>query len=210
MSKGLILVLNFIFDFTQDWGLAIVGLTIFVKLLLLPISLKQKENMAFQEVFNEEVNLIKEKYKEDEDRLNQELMSYYGKNKSGLWTLIGTFIQLPIMISLFKVIRTANISGGTVILPWIESLNSPDGKFIVPLIYVGVSLLPAGLAYLRAASGKEGKGVKSTGILVSVLLGLFISLSSPVSLSIYFIFSSLISFFEDVFFSRNGKKQVLS
>lgn len=207
MSNILTNVLNLLFNFTNDWGMAIVGLTLGVKILLIPLSIKQKVSMLKQQELTKDINNIKLKYKNNESKMNEELNNYYKQNSSSLMGCFITLIQLPIIVILFRVIRNINIDTGSILVPWIISLKSYDTSYIIPLIYTIMSLGPSILNYIEYIKGYDENKPMKQNIISIIIMSLMLTLRSPAAIGIYFITSSFISFIEDIIFrimKRNG------
>src|SRR5919198_5541529 len=89
-----------------SWGLAIIGLTIVVRLILLPLTLKQFKSMQALQRLQPEIKALQAKYKEDKQRLNQEMMKFYQENKvNPLGSCLPLLMQMPVFISLFYMLR---------------------------------------------------------------------------------------------------------
>src|SRR3954470_9646979 len=101
-------VLQFFHDSVGlSWGLAIVGLTIIVRALLLPLALKQFRSMQSLARHQPELKALQDKYKGDKERLNQEMMKFYRENKiNPLASCLPLAAQIPVFISLFYMLRT--------------------------------------------------------------------------------------------------------
>lgn len=200
MSNILINVLNLLFNLTNDWGMAIMGLTLGVKILLLPLSIKQKVSMSKQQKFTEGINDIKLKYKNNKSKMDEELTNYYTQNGSNMMGLFLSVVQLPIIMILFKVIRSINIDTNTILFPWVISLKSYDTSYIIPLIYTLLALSPNILNYIGFLKGyDESKPVKQN-IITIIIISLMITARSPVAIGIYFITNSLVSFIEELIY----------
>src|SRR6266480_1547646 len=90
-----------------SWGLAIIGLTIVVRLILLPLTLKQFKSMQALQRLAPKIKELQAKYKDDKQRLNQEMMKFYRENKvNPLGSCLPLLLQLPVFISLFYMLRT--------------------------------------------------------------------------------------------------------
>jgi YidC/Oxa1 family membrane protein insertase len=90
-----------------SWGLAIVGLTILTRAVLVPLTFKQLRSMQEMQRMAPEVNKLKEKYKDDKQRQQQEIMKFYQENKiNPLASCLPFLLQLPVFISLFYMLRT--------------------------------------------------------------------------------------------------------
>lgn len=207
MSNVLTNILNILFNYTNDWGIAIAVLTLGVKILLIPLSIKQKASMLKQQKFTEDISKIKLKYKNNEAKMNEELNKYYTQNTSSLMGCFIALIQLPIILTLFKVIRNINIDSGSILIPWVVSLKSYDSSYIIPLIYTIIALGPSILSYIEYIRGyNESKPMKKN-IISIIILSLMLTLRSPAAIGIYFITSSFVTFIEEIIFrviKRNG------
>src|SRR6202142_4347515 len=90
-----------------SWGLAIVGLTVLVRAILVPLTYRQLKSMQEMQRLAPEMNKIKEKYKEDKQRQQQEIMKFYQEHKiNPLASCLPLILQLPVFISLFYMLRT--------------------------------------------------------------------------------------------------------
>ena len=99
-------VLIFFHGFVDSWGMSIVLLTLVVRILLLPLTLKQFKSMQSMARHQPEMKKLQAKYKNDKDRLNQELMKFYRENKiNPLASCLPLLAQIPIFIALFYMLR---------------------------------------------------------------------------------------------------------
>src|SRR5437763_5400086 len=90
-----------------SWGFAIVGLTVVIRALLVPLTFKQLKSMQEMQRHVPEMQALKEKYKEDKQRQQQELMKFYREHKiNPLASCLPLVLQLPVFISLFYMLRT--------------------------------------------------------------------------------------------------------
>src|SRR6202049_1272814 len=88
-------------------GLAIVGLTVLIRAVLVPLTFKQLKSMQEMQRLAPQINALKEKYKEDKQRQQQEIMKFYQENKiNPLASCLPLVMQLPVFISLFYMLRT--------------------------------------------------------------------------------------------------------
>ncbi len=90
-----------------SWGLAIVGLTVLVRAILVPVTFRQLKSMQEMQRLAPEMKAIKDKYAEDKQRQQQEIMKFYKDNKiNPLASCLPFALQLPVFISLFYMLRT--------------------------------------------------------------------------------------------------------
>ncbi len=90
-----------------SWGLAIVGLTVVVRAVMLPPTFSQFRSMRKMQLLAPEMKALKEKYKDDKQRQNEEMMKLYRENKVNPFaSCLPLALQLPVFISLFYMLRT--------------------------------------------------------------------------------------------------------
>jgi len=90
-----------------SWGLAIVGLTVLIRAFLVPLTYKQLKSMQEMQRHMPEMQALKEKYKEDKQRQQQELMKFYQERGiNPLASCLPLLLQLPVFVSLFYMLRT--------------------------------------------------------------------------------------------------------
>src|SRR3954467_1001834 len=100
-------IMVFIHDHVvASWGLSIIGLTLVVRIVLLPLTLRQFKSMQALQRLQPEIKKLQAKYKDDRQRLNQEMMKFYQENKvNPLGSCLPLAAQLPVFFSLFYMLR---------------------------------------------------------------------------------------------------------
>ena len=99
-------LLNIINNFVGNYGLAIILFTVIIKILMIPLSIKQQRMMKKNIKIQEEVKVLQFKYKNDPEKLNKEMMDLYKKeNMSPLSGCFSTIIQFILLISIFYMVR---------------------------------------------------------------------------------------------------------
>jgi YidC/Oxa1 family membrane protein insertase len=119
MTIATIFPINVIEDFANEvlkffhdnlgfsWGAAIIGLTIVIRLLILPLTFKQVVSMQQLQALQPEIKRLQERYKEDKQRMNQEMMAFYQEHKvNPLSSCFPLLLQLPFFIALFQLLRS--------------------------------------------------------------------------------------------------------
>src|SRR4051794_2107720 len=99
-------ILIWFHDLGIGWGMAIVCLTLLIRMLLLPLTLKQFKSMQSMARLQPEIKKLQDKYKNDKERLNQEMMRFYRENKVNPFaSCLPMVAQLPVFLSLFYMLR---------------------------------------------------------------------------------------------------------
>src|SRR5947199_7041763 len=91
----------------SSWGLAIIGLTVLIRAVLVPLTYRQLKGMQEMQRLSPQIAALKEKYKDDKQRQQQEIMAFYRENKiNPLASCLPLLLQLPVFISLFYMLRS--------------------------------------------------------------------------------------------------------
>lgn len=99
-------VLNFINNFVGNYGLAIILFTVLIKIIMLPLSIKQQRTMKKSAKLQEQIKVLQFKYKNDPEKLNREMMDLYKKeNMSPFSGCLSTIVQFILLISIFYMVR---------------------------------------------------------------------------------------------------------
>ena len=100
-------VLNLLYNLLNNYGLAIILFTILIKIILLPISIKQQRTMKKSAKLQEQMKSIQFKYKNDPEKMNQEIMSLYkSENMSQMSGCLSSIIQLILLLSIFYLVKS--------------------------------------------------------------------------------------------------------
>jgi len=127
IAKPLFWVLMQIHQVVQNWGWAIIILTIFIKLIFFPLSAASYKSMARMKEVQPRLLQMKEQYKNDPQKLNQAMMAMYKQEKiNPLGGCLPVLIQIPVFISLYWVLLLSVEMRGAPWLGWIHDLSKPD------------------------------------------------------------------------------------
>ena len=167
-----------------NYGVAIIIMTVLVKLILYPLTKKQIESTKAMMEIQPKMKAIQEKYKDDKQRLNMELANLY-KNE-GVNPLAGCLpliIQMPIMIGIFSGIRDFHYEGSASFL-WMESISAPDPTYILPVLSALTTFIAS--KQTMPATGAGGAQNKMMMYFMPLFIG-YISLTFPAGLVLYWV-----------------------
>jgi len=133
-EKPIFALLLWLFNFFGNFGVAIIGLTVIMRALLFPIAQKQFASMAQMRAVQPKMKAIQERYKDDKQKQQQEVMALY--KKEGVNPLSGClpiFLQIPIFFALYKVLMLAIEMRHQPFVLWIKDLSATDPLHILNL-----------------------------------------------------------------------------
>ncbi len=120
-------LLLWLFDLVGNFGVAIILLTVIVRLLLFPIAQKQFASMAAMRVVQPKMKAIQERYKDDKPKMQEEMMKLYREEKvNPLAGCLPIFLQIPIFYALYKVLMLSVEMRHEPFVLWIRDLSAPD------------------------------------------------------------------------------------
>src|ERR687893_2390841 len=145
-------------DFEGSWGVAIILLTFTVRIVILPLTFKGVKSMQRLQVLQPEIKRIQERYKDDKQRMNQEIMAFYQREKvNPLGSCLPLLLQLPFFISLFYLLRSdsfqediAGNAGFGPIEDLAEKVSDPVLLGVLIVLYVGTQLAASAVTAISA------------------------------------------------------------
>ena len=135
IAAPLFWVLGAIYKLAGNWGWAIIGLTVLLKLAFFPLSAASYKSMAKMRVLTPKLMKLKETYGDDKQRLNQEMMALYKREKvNPLGGCLPVLVQIPVFIALYWVLLGTVEMRNAPWLGWITDLSVKDPYYVLPLI----------------------------------------------------------------------------
>lgn len=127
IEKFFFLILNTFFGWFGNFGFAIIGLTVVVRGLMFPIAQKQFKSMAVMRTLQPKMKKIQEKFKDDKQKQQQEIMNLYKEEKANpLAGCLPILIQIPIFFALYKLLLLSIEMRHQPFVLWIKDLSVPD------------------------------------------------------------------------------------
>lgn len=193
-----------------DFGIAIVILTIVVRVVLFPIFYKSAKDQALMQRIQPHIKKIQLDHKDDKERQAKELLALYKKHKlnpfSGIFLLL---LQLPVFIILFQIF-SKEISTGTFANTTLLGLIDLQTKgYILPIIAAAAQYIQGKLSLPPKAASKNDNPLASMGktmVIMGPLFTFFILFNLPSALSIYWIVSTVFSIFQQMYINKRLPK----
>ncbi|MEI6633441.1 MAG: membrane protein insertase YidC [Chlamydiota bacterium] len=218
VGKWILLGLNALYRLCGNYGVAIILLTIVIRILLYPLNQKSFRSMKHMQQIQPEIAVLQQKYKGDAKKSQAEMMKLYkehGVNPMG--GCLPLLIQMPILIAFFRVLQNAIELWGAPFCLWMNDLSEPDalfrfstGKSVWPFIgrmvdgqgYIFLNVLPIlmlAVFYIQqkmtptgmASTPEQQQQQKLMGVLMPVMFGV-IFYNMPAGLNLYFAASTVL------------------
>jgi YidC/Oxa1 family membrane protein insertase len=152
IAQPLLVCLKFFNRFTHNYGIAIILLTVVIKILFWPLTHKSYVSMQAMKKLQPKMQKIREKYKDDKEKLNQEIMQLYRTHKvNPVGGCLPMILQIPVFFALYRVLYSSIAMRHAPFFLWINDLSAPDrlpvgftipylGGFPVLTLLMGISM----------------------------------------------------------------------
>ena len=211
-------VLNAIYSVVGNYGIAIIIVTILMRIIVFPLTLKQEKSMKKMRELQPELEKIKEKYKDSPQEYQQKTAELYRENGvNPLGGCLPLLIQMPIFVALYWAFSGNAIPADAKFL-WF-TLKQPDRLFmmgnfafnLLPILNVGVTYIQQKIM-ASATSGQESNQQMQTMLYMMPIMMLFIFYNMPSGVTLYYLVSGALSLVQQYFIlkgrSDDGKDSI--
>ena len=201
IARMLVRVLNFFFKYVHNYGIAIIILTIIIKIMLLPLTHKSFKSMKAMQDLAPEMKALREQLGDDRNALNQKTMELYKKHKvnpaSGCLPML---VQLPIFIAFYRALYSSIELRHTPFFGWIQDLSAPDPYYITPI------LMGATMVLTQKLTPSSADPMQQKMMMAMPIVFTFLFLSFPSGLVVYWLMSNILSIFQQLYLYRSNPK----
>jgi YidC/Oxa1 family membrane protein insertase len=199
LSKPLIWVLNFFYGYVGNYGLAIIILTIFIKILFWPLSHKSYKSMEQMKKLQPMMAKIREKHKDDRQKMNQEMMQLYKTYKvNPAGGCLPMLLQIPVFFALYQALMGAVELRHAPFIPtlpftdivWLADLSARDPFYITPVVMGATMFLQ------QRMTPAPGDPLQAKIMLFLPVIFTFLFLTFPSGLVIYWLVNNVLSIFQ--------------
>ncbi len=183
---------------TGSWALAILLLTVLVKLVLLPLTHRSFVQMEKMRQLKPHMDAIREKYGNDQQKLNQEMMALYKTHKvNPLGGCLPMLVQMPVWFALYRTIYASVDLYRAPLFGWIRDLSAPDPYFVLPAL-LGVMMFLQQKVTPTTVDSAQAKVMGTVMPIVFTLMMLFL----PSGLVLYIFMNTVLSMGQQLWIHR--------
>lgn len=213
LAKPMLSLLKFLYGIIPNYGLAIILVTIVIKILFWPIAQKGMKSMKTMQKLQPKMAKLREKYKDDKERLNREMMQLYQTYKvNPVGGCLPMLLQIPVFFALYKVLlQTIELRHAPFML-WITDLSAPDRLFIgIDIPYLGgipvLTLLMGASMYLQQKmTPTTGDPTQAKVMKFLPVIFTFMFLNFASGLVLYWFVNNLLAILQQQLINRSAKK----
>ena len=197
VAKPIFYVLRFIHDYTYNYGVTIILLTMSIKLLFVPLQYKSYKSMKMMQLIQPKVAAVQEKFKDDRDRLNKELIKLYRDQKvNPVGGCLPMILQMPVFVALFNILyMTIDLRQAPFML-WITDLSVQDPYYVLPVI------MGATMVIQQKITPTTMDPTQAKIMLVLPVFMTFLFVNFPAGLVLYWLTNNVLTISQQVFTDR--------
>ena len=198
-AKGLLWLMKAIHSALGNWGVAIILLTILVRVVVLPFNLIGYKQMKAMSQIQPQIKVIREKYKNDQQKLNQEMMTLMREAKANpLGGCLPMLVQIPVFFALYQVIGQSIELYQAPFVLWIHDLSLKDPFYVLPVL-MGVTMYFQQKISPSTLEPAQQKILMFMPILFTVMMA-----NLPSGLTLYIFVSSIFGVVQQLVFMKDN------
>ncbi len=200
-SKAILYALKFLYRYIPNYGWVIVVFSLLMKLVFWPLTYRGLRSMQRMQELKPKIDAIRKMYKDDPQRMQQEIMELYRKYKvNPFGGCLPLLLQLPIFWALYQILRMSIDFRGAPWILWIHDLSAKDPLYVLPIL---MGLTSMGQALLQPAQDRQSR-------MLALFMPAFITLiflNFPAGIVLYWLWYNLFSLVESLLLRRARKKE---
>ena len=197
LSIALLFFIKFLHQYFSNYGVAIIILTILIKLIFWPLGNISYRSMKEMQKLQPKINELKEKYKNDKTKIGQETMTLYRSHKvNPMSGCLPILIQIPVFIGLYNTLLYAIELRHSPFFWWIQDLSAKDPYYITPIIMGATQFIQ------QKMTPTVGDPMQAKMMLLMPVVFTFIFLNFPAGLVIYWLLNNVLSIGQQYYINR--------
>lgn len=215
VARPCLWLMNHIYQLVPNYGIAIIVLTIIIKLIFWPLGNKSYKSMAEMKKIQPLMAEVREKYKDDKKKMNEEMMALYKTYKvNPLGGCLPMVVQIPVFIAFYRMLYQAIELRHTPFMLWIDDLSAPERLFsfdvAIPLmqpptgIPVMTIIMGATMFLQQKLQPTPGDPTQAKMMMLMPLFLTVIFINFPSGLVLYFIVNNLVSIAQQHYVTRRN------
>lgn len=209
IAKPLVWGMNYSNKITHNYGIDIILLTILIKIIFYPLSLKSYKSMKEMQKLQPQIQKLREKYKNDKQKLNQEMMELYKRRKiNPMGGCLPMIIQIPVFFALYKALSGAIELRHAHFLWWINDLSAPEDLFSFTVLgfNIPIRLLPLIMGITQVIQQKmtptSADPMQEKMMLLMPIIFTFLFWGFPSGLVLYWLVNNVISIGQQYYINK--------
>ncbi len=199
LAQPLFVVLTFFYGFFKNYGVAIILLTVLIKIIFWPLTHKSYSSMKSMQKLQPEMQKLREKFKNDKERLNKEMMTLYKTHSvNPLGGCLPMLVQIPVFFALYQVLLNSIALRHAPFVFWLTDLSAKDPYYITPI------LMGASMFVQQKMTPTTADPMQAKIFMMMPIVFTFMFLNFPSGLVIYWLVNNLLTILQQYFIHRKA------
>jgi len=199
LAQPLFVVLTFFYGFFKNYGVAIILLTVLIKIIFWPLTHKSYSSMKSMQKLQPEMQKLRDKFKNDKERLNKEMMALYKTHRvNPLGGCLPMLVQIPVFFALYQVLLNSIALRHAPFAFWLMDLSAKDPYYITPL------LMGASMFVQQKMTPTTADPMQAKIFMMMPIVFTFMFLNFPSGLVIYWLVNNLLTILQQYFIHRKA------
>lgn len=206
LGRPILKTLKWFHQLVGNWGVAIILLTLLVRFLVLPFNVMSFRSMKAMQIIQPKIQALREKYKNDANRLNQEMMTLFKENRvNPLGGCLPVLLQIPIFFALYQVLGHSIELYHSPFILWIHDLSQKDPFYVLPVL-MGITMFIQQKITPTTMDPMQAKIMLAMPVIFTLFM-----LALPSGLTLYIFISTLFGIAQQLYLMRStSPKPVMS
>lgn len=197
LAMPLLIFIKFLASYVHNYGIAIIILTILIKIIFWPLGNKSYKSMKEMQKLQPKIADLREKYKNDKAKLSQETMALYKTHKvNPLGGCLPMIIQIPVFFGLYRALMYSIELRHAPFYWWIQDLSAKDPYYITPIIMGATMLIQ------QKMTPSMGDPMQQKIMMLMPVVFTFLFVSFPSGLVIYWLFQNILSIGQQYYINK--------
>jgi YidC/Oxa1 family membrane protein insertase len=212
IAKPLLFALKFLYGYLHNYGLAIIIITVILKLLFFPLTHKSYKSMKEMQKLQPKMQAMKEKYKDDRDAMNKAVMELYKEHKvNPLGGCLPMVVQIPVFFALYKALMFSIELRHAPFYFWITDLSGPDALFShlfgLPFTLGPLPLVMGATMFIQQKmTPSQMDPVQAKMMLALPVVFTFMFLNFPSGLVLYWLVNNVLTIAQQSYINKSLKE----
>jgi YidC/Oxa1 family membrane protein insertase len=210
IALPLLHLLKFLDGFTGNYGVAIILLTVGIKVLFIPLTQRSFRSMREMQKLQPQMTKIRERFKDDSEQMNKEIMELYRRHKvNPLGGCLPMVLQIPVFIGLYQALLNSVELRHAPFMLWINDLSAPDrlGSLQLPFVqHPGIPVLTllmgASMFVQQWMTPSAGDPAQQRAMMIMPLMFTFMFVNFPSGLALYWLVNNLLTIAQQYYMNR--------
>ena len=198
VAKPLLTALKFFYRYVHNYGIAIIIVTVIIKILFYPLTYKSYKSMKEMQKIQPKMAELKEKYKNDRDAMNKAVMELYKTHKvNPLGGCLPMLVQMPIFVALYRALMYSIELRHAPFMLWIQDLSTKDPYYVTPIIMGATMFIQQKMTPATGMDPAQAKMMLALPVVFTVMF-----LNMPAGLVLYWLVNNILTIAQQMYINK--------